>query len=140
MELTIAKDGKVAYKRDKKDSHVNLSIELSSFNGDNFDPGGRAERSREWRKKNKEYYQDWQLLRTYGLPLGDYKKLLAAQDGKCAICKSSDPGGKGKFHVDHCHETSRIRGLLCRGCNVGIGSLKHDSSILQAAIEYLNRT
>lgn len=99
-----------------------------------------AERAREWREKNPERERDNGRKSRYGMAKGAYAEMLAAQEHKCAICRSPDPGGRGSFHVDHCHSTGRIRGLLCHGCNVSIGHFQNDPNILRAAIDYLNRT
>lgn len=72
--------------------------------------------------------------RLYGLSQGDYAALIDAQDGKCAICKT--PLGE-KFHTDHCHISGVVRGLLCRGCNMGLGFFKDSASRLLNAIRYL---
>jgi hypothetical protein len=83
------------------------------------------------------------LLKRYGLTADDYEQLLAAQDGKCAICgmtsgwRHRQSGERKKLAVDHCHETGRVRGLLCDRCNTAIGKLNHDPALLQKAIEYL---
>jgi hypothetical protein len=75
---------------------------------------------------------------TKSVPLGTYDRLFAEQNGKCANCRTDKPGGNGKrFHLDHDHETGRIRGLLCTNCNTGIGQFKDDADLLKAAIEYL---
>ncbi|WP_104633125.1 endonuclease VII domain-containing protein [Streptomyces sp. MH60] len=81
----------------------------------------------------------------YGITGAQYDDLLAEQGGVCAICKATNPGGK-ELAVDHdhacCPERSKscgecVRGLLCDLCNVGIGSLRDDTEILRAAVEYL---
>lgn len=80
-------------------------------------------------------------LQLYGLTVADYDAILDTQDGKCAICGSTDPKGKrGNFSVDHCHESGRVRGLLCTPCNAGIGQLGDSIDRLAVAIEYLRRT
>lgn len=63
--------------------------------------------------------------------------MLSAQGGTCAICKSPDPKGKGKFHVDHCHSTGRVRGLLCHACNLALGHMHDDPVRLREAALYL---
>jgi hypothetical protein len=63
-------------------------------------------------------------------------ELYAEQQGKCKICGLEPKTARG-LHVDHCHSTSKVRGLLCHGCNVSIGSMKEDPEILSKAIEYL---
>lgn len=45
--------------------------------------------------------------------------------------------GPETFHVDHCHTSNKVRGLLCGGCNVGIGMFREDKAIFLAALAYL---
>ena len=73
---------------------------------------------------------------SYGLTIPEFMALYEKQNGKCAIC-SEAPSTKRGLHVDHCHTTGEVRGLLCHGCNVGIGALKDDAGLLRAAIAYL---
>ena len=54
--------------------------------------------------------------------------------GQCEIC-----GEGGKLHLDHCHNTGRIRGLLCMRCNTAIGRMYDDPDLLKKAIAYLER-
>ena len=44
---------------------------------------------------------------------------------------------QGDFAVDHCHKNGKVRGLLCRSCNLGIGQLRDDIEVLSNAITYL---
>lgn len=64
----------------------------------------------------------------------DWDDLLRAQGGKCAICRIADA-----TVVDHDHDTRRVRGALCRTCNLGIGHLKDSSEIARQAADYLAR-
>jgi hypothetical protein len=77
------------------------------------------------------------LMRKWGLTPEEYKALLDQQDGKCKICRSSEAGGKGRFHVDHDHQTGQFRALLCHKCNTGLGFFNDSPEILHKAIEYL---
>lgn len=75
-------------------------------------------------------------LRKYGLTPEEYDALLIGQSGRCAIC--ADPlWPDRRTHVDHCHRTSRVRALLCHGCNVGLGAFRDDPDRLLAAVQYL---
>lgn len=77
-------------------------------------------------------------LRKYGLTQDDWDHMLLQQDGRCAICRTDRPGGRGElWHIDHCHVTNRVRGLLCHNCNVGIGNFRDDRQLLLKAAEYL---
>lgn len=74
---------------------------------------------------------------TYGLSKNDYLSLLKKQNYKCAICQSElIPWNKGT-HVDHCHITNIVRGLLCHHCNLLLGNAKDNINVLKKAIEYL---
>ncbi len=87
----------------------------------------------------KRNQHDAHLKRTLGIGIDEYDNMLTGQDGKCAICKSSDPKrGRKHFCVDHDHSTGDIRGLLCCDCNTGIGLLKDNPLILLQAFEYLD--
>lgn len=74
-----------------------------------------------------------------------YQAQLAAQGGCCAICGTTEPGAP-RFHIDHDHSCCSgegscgkcLRGLLCRSCNMGIGLLKDNPSVLASAVEYLS--
>lgn len=81
-------------------------------------------------------HADYKLFVHYGLRLGEYDEMLAAQDGVCAICRGLNKSGK-RLAVDHDHNTGKVRGLLCTNCNTAIGKLGHDLGLLNAAINYL---
>lgn len=70
-----------------------------------------------------------QLKRTYGITVEQYESMLAAQNGVCAICFRG-PTGVRPLHVDHCHRTGKVRGLLCHQCNWYLGTLDKDPETL----------
>ncbi len=78
------------------------------------------------------------MRRVYGINSDEYEKMLAAQDGKCAICGTTDPRGPtGYFVIDHNHRTGRIRGLLCNKCNTGLGMFNESIEAFNSAITYI---
>lgn len=87
----------------------------------------------------KERYRERLLLRKYEMTLEEYNTLLFKQEYCCAICAKHESKIKKRLHVDHCHTTGRIRGLLCSLCNTAIGALQDSENILSKAIEYLKR-
>jgi hypothetical protein len=74
------------------------------------------------------------LHRNFNISLPEVEEMLDQQDNRCAICRRNGPA---TLHLDHCHETGRIRGLLCGNCNRGIGLLAHDPEVLRRAADYL---
>jgi len=105
----------------------------------------RLEYMRKWqqqrRKVNREYYKNHELKKLYGVSYEWYLETLSKQNGVCAICFQPETAViRDKLlslAVDHCHDTGKVRGLLCRSCNNSIGAFKHDPKILQSAIKYL---
>lgn len=86
---------------------------------------GRSKEER--RKRNREL--------KYGLSHNNFLDLLKAQNNRCAICGNTIGENAD---VDHCHETKKVRGLLCTKCNTGIGLFKDSVENLKKAIEYLS--
>lgn len=78
--------------------------------------------------------RDSQLKTNYGITKADYDKLLDIQLGLCAICGEEK---EETLSVDHCHTTKKIRGLLCRKCNTGLGCYNDDIALINKAIKYL---
>ncbi len=91
------------------------------------------DRSRLYRR---EYYLGY-ALRKHGLTIADYERMLTAQDGRCAVCRSENPRGAGRWHIDHDHATGQVRGLLCSNCNLALGYFGDDPEIIEAAARYI---
>ncbi|MDG4532742.1 endonuclease domain-containing protein [Streptomyces sp. AV19] len=72
------------------------------------------------------------LKRKYGITEAERDEMIASQMGTCAICLAAPA-----VHVDHCHDTGKVRGVLCFNCNSGIGKLRDDLGILRRAVAYL---
>jgi hypothetical protein len=86
--------------------------------------------------KNYKYQRKYWLNRAYKLTIEQFDELLIKQNNKCRICKKtfySTP------HIDHCHVTGKIRGLLCRDCNFMLGYGKDNITIFNNAISYLEQ-
>jgi len=96
----------------------------------------KAENLKTWAEKNKEHKRRLTLAshlrRKYGIDIADYERMMDEQGGVCAIC--GEPCRvKPRLSVDHCHDTNKVRGLLCDDCNNGIGRLRHDPKLLALA-------
>jgi len=77
------------------------------------------------------------ILIKYGLLYHEYEAMLVAQDFACLICKTGFAEIGKPPCIDHSHKTGAVRGLLCHGCNVGLGFFNDDVVIMQNAIEYI---
>jgi hypothetical protein len=97
------------------------------------------------RKRSSDYQKNSVLKSLYGITLADYEIMAAAQGNVCAICgqqevRKSRYGGTCRLHVDHDHETGAIRGIICHGCNSGLGLFRDSVDLLEKAKQYLLRT
>lgn len=78
-------------------------------------------------------------LKRYGLTLGGFNDVFAAQGGRCAACGTSTPGKNVRWCCDHDHATGKFRSILCFRCNVTLGHCKDNPSTLRALADYLER-
>jgi hypothetical protein len=87
--------------------------------------------------KNRHKSREWCIKTKYNLSKIDYNNMLKNQKNKCLLClipfKNITPS------VDHCHKSGKVRGLLCRFCNLGLGAFKDNSQILKRASKYVNK-
>ena len=100
-------------------------------------PECKAARNKVWAAKNPGRYKEIQLKRKFGISLDEYKQMLTNQQERCAICRIDQSELKRQLAVDHCHQTGKIRGLLCDTCNIGLGSFKDSVLNLSSAVQYL---
>jgi hypothetical protein len=79
-------------------------------------------------------------MRDYGMTKTQYREMLTAQGGACAICHQPEAQRrKSVLSVDHDHGSGLVRGLLCHACNVAIGYFSDDPERLRAAADYIER-
>lgn len=86
-------------------------------------------------KKHKITQKYCRIQKLYSLSKNEYLKLVKDQNSSCKLCNFYFED-HFKLHIDHCHETNKIRGLLCGKCNQGIGLLNHDHELLHKAALY----
>ena len=109
-------------------------------------PGFRANRdawefaNADKRRAYQKVYRDgagrWKLIeRKYGLTREAYEAMEASQNGCCAICLLSL--AEVRIHIDHCHTTNVVRGLLCSKCNQALGLLQESADNASRARAYL---
>lgn len=73
------------------------------------------------------------LLRLrYGIGEAEFREIIDGQGGRCPVCRTRPPE-----HVDHDHETGRVRGILCFACNGALGQFEENVQWLARALAYL---
>jgi len=73
----------------------------------------------------------------WGLTVAELQAMIQGQDYRCGICRDPFHPQSRRPEIDHCHDTGRIRGLLCRDCNLGLGYFKDNIQSLDAAMSYV---
>lgn len=111
-------------------------LKVKNFNKDKTTVTGLTSTCRncivKYNRKNKDNNKRRTIRNRYNLDYSIYKKMIEEQEGKCAICTKEET-----LVIDHDHTTSKVRGLLCRQCNIGIGHLQDNVEILKSAITYI---
>jgi hypothetical protein len=114
-------------------------------------PERDLERMAKWRAANPDYQRKWAeknprkreknnfraRAAKYQMTEAELASLLASRGGRCWICGAECREGRCGFHVDHCHETGRVRGVLCHHCNIGLGHFRDNIELLEKAVLYL---
>lgn len=119
----------------KECSSCRLEKDISFFYSDKNTKDGLKRECKECstRKIDNTHYKQ-----KYNISIDKYEEMSLKRDHKCDICETNIPGNRIKrLCVDHCHTTGNIRGLLCEGCNLGLGKFKDSPDLLRRAAEYL---
>lgn len=105
--------------------------------------------SMRWYWKNKPRAAsngtNWHYRKHYGITYAQFVDLYESVKGICPICSTpmvlSGPRKNRRLNavLDHCHETGQNRGVICSGCNIGLGMLKDSPKVLASAVAYLER-
>lgn len=84
-----------------------------------------------------KYYEN-----AYGVTFKEVRAMFEKQNGVCAICKQvgfkMNKTLTYSICLDHCHNTKKVRGLLCPNCNRALGLFQDNKQFLRSAIEYLS--
>jgi len=105
----------------------------------------RHVKSQHRRDYMKNYHRAYSLENQYGISVDQFIEMLVKQNNQCVICErvfEHDQPKRGKDltpHVDHCHDTGVVRGLLCNRCNVSMGRFEDNPILLRRAASYLVR-
>lgn len=124
--LQAIANGALEYLSDSPCPNGHYRRYVTSNNCIDCDVASRAKRSinAKWSRVKKEY----------GLSELDVTQMLNKQNCQCVICKINIILG---YHIDHCHSTGKVRGLLCNKCNQAIGLFGENEEKLNSAINYL---
>lgn len=117
--------------------HHHRGKKISKEHGKKIGDANRGSKSVNW-KGGLDGKIDRFLKNHYGISKVEYDNLFNEQQGRCKICSKHKSELKERLSVDHNHITGKVRGLLCRKCNVLLGHLENNMQILKMAFNYLD--
>lgn len=98
----------------------------------------RAEWQREYRQRNRRYIANRDAARKFGISIEEVEQLRSISN--CQICNTElQHYEKNGSAIDHCHQTGKVRGMLCGHCNKALGLFFDNTATLQQAILYLEK-
>jgi hypothetical protein len=105
-----------------------------------YDPEKERKYQQRYRQRNNMAVRQSRYKTWYGITLAEFDAIFSKQEGKCAICGCAlKPYGR-ETHLDHKHDAStKIRGILCRNCNSGLGYFRDSPALIMQAIFYLRQ-
>jgi hypothetical protein len=100
-------------------------------------PGFASAKKKRYNKRHPEKARAKRLLDRYGLTVEQHEALLKHQNDSCALCKRHKSTNELGLHIDHCHKTDKVRGILCPSCNQALGLLQDNPELCELAASYL---
>lgn len=134
LEKVRARQREYQRKRRKTDEYHRYRTEYQNKNKETL-----KQKSREFLEKNPTYQRDRHLQYAYGITLERYNEIFSEQKGCCGVCGKHQSEMKQSLVVDHDHQTSVVRGLLCNKCNFMLGLANDDPDILMLGADYLKK-
>jgi hypothetical protein len=127
------------FYRDKatKDGRATICKACKNINTQVWREQNREKYNADARSYNKQNYQKLRIQR-YKMTVDQYEKMLKDQNNSCALC-GRGPSQKRPLAIDHCHETGRVRGLLCYSCNRHLAGIDN-KAFLERALRYIKQT
>ena len=98
----------------------------------------RQERERNSIPERARLFRDSSYRRRYGIGIDEYESKFREQNGACAVCKKQNTDWKC-LAVDHDHATGKVRGLLCRPCNMALGFIHDEIETAESMVSYIKK-
>jgi hypothetical protein len=156
-----ARISKMKMYNNKREEYIQYSADWAKNNREYINKWKREDRINNPEKKKMSNKRQRELLierigidmvnlkkrlDKFKITIEHYQSLKDTQENRCAICgnfetkKNTRNGDKiAELCIDHDHSTNKIRELLCRNCNTGIGMFKDDVNLVQTALNYLKK-
>ena len=94
--------------------------------------------NKKWNDNNYSKKRHRDLKEQYGITPDQYQSMFDSQNGSCKICSIHQDKLSKRLSIDHCHDTGKVRGLLCGNCNLMLGYAEDKVDLLQKGINYLS--
>lgn len=124
-----------------KNNREQVVANHNRWNSENRERIRAQAKARRWKdvEKSREKERKKSVYSAYGITFEQKEAMFEAQGRKCAACGGDEPRSKKGWHIDHCHDSGRIRGILCHSCNASLGNAGDSAERLHALIAYLRK-